>query len=43
LDNLKENVDNLELISTVKRVHPELMGLREDDENIILPFLWNKT
>jgi aryl-alcohol dehydrogenase-like predicted oxidoreductase len=40
LDNLKENLDGLGHAAAVRSVYQELKALREDDENIILPFLW---
>jgi aryl-alcohol dehydrogenase-like predicted oxidoreductase len=40
LDNLQENIDDMKHSAAVRTVSGELEALREDDENIILPFLW---
>lgn len=43
-NNLEENIDNTsdEIIKKIKKYLGKLRELREDDENIILPFNWTK-
>lgn len=40
LENLRENLENLSHIGAVRAVRPELESLREEDERILLPYLW---
>lgn len=40
LDNLKENLSNLKYREKTKKVYNELLKLKEEDENIILPVNW---
>ncbi len=42
LQNLKENIDALHHQQRVKCIYDKLLRLREDDEQIILPFNWEK-
>jgi aryl-alcohol dehydrogenase-like predicted oxidoreductase len=42
LDNLKENLENIHKIAVIQAIYNELEDLREEDDNIILPFLWGK-
>jgi len=43
LDNLKQNIACIENKSKVTEIYGELMGMKEDDEQIVLPFNWKKT
>ncbi len=42
LQNLKENVESLKYKEKVKSIYNELLKLKEEDENIILPYNWKK-
>jgi len=42
LENLKNNIRALGSQKEVKKVYEKLLKLKEDDEEIILPFNWNK-
>lgn len=39
-DNLRENISDLSYLGRVEKLLPELAGLREDDEQVILPVNW---
>ena len=39
-ENLLENIEDLKKIERVQSYMDELKQLREDDENLILPFNW---
>lgn len=43
LANLQENVFDMKHIDKVRMILPELYQLKENDESIILPYLWKKT
>jgi aryl-alcohol dehydrogenase-like predicted oxidoreductase len=42
LDNLKENLEMVRFQEKVKSIYPQLSGLAETNENLILPFNWKK-
>jgi aryl-alcohol dehydrogenase-like predicted oxidoreductase len=42
LENLKENIKALEYKGKVKEIYKELLKLKEEDEDIILPYNWKK-
>lgn len=42
LENLQENISSLQQQNQIKDIYPQLLNLKENNENIILPSNWSK-